>query len=94
MDAERSSRKQCLLECIKIERDRNEMQKEKCGETIEDVRGKREEGESDPYSGKVELGCNGGWLGRLPRLMEGVKRYGAVRDRMKGRRGGWRRERG
>jgi len=25
------------------------------------------------YSGKVELGCNGGWLGRLPRLLEGVK---------------------
>lgn len=37
------------------------------------MRGKREEGGSDPYSGKAELGCNGGWLGRLPRLMEGVK---------------------
>lgn len=70
------------------------MQKEKCSETVEDERETGEEGGSDPYSGKVELGCNGGWLGRLPRLMEGEKRYGAVRDRMKGRRGGWRRERG
>lgn len=58
------------------------------------MRRERKEGGSDPYSGKVELGCSGGWLGRLPRLMEGVKKYGAVRDRMKGRRGGWRRERG
>lgn len=43
------------------------------------------------YSGKVELGCNDGWLGRLLRLLEGVKRHGRggrARGRMKGRRVG------
>jgi hypothetical protein len=38
--------------------------------------GGREGGRADQtYSEKVELGCNGGWLGRLPRLLEGVKRH-------------------
>jgi len=83
---ERSSRKQCCRMCEK------ESTSTKCRKR----NGGRWEGsgnrEDRTYSGKVELGCNGGWLGRLLRLLEGVKRYGAVREGWKA--DGWRRERG
>lgn len=61
----------------------------------EKMRRRRGAMEDRIYSGKVELGCNDGWLGRLLRLLEGVKRHGQgrARGRMKGLRGGWRRER-
>lgn len=65
----------------------------------------RGEREAQTYSGKVELGCNGGWLERLPHEAAGGSEEGTGRRgceggggrsprRMKGRRGGWRRERG
>lgn len=45
--------------------------KKKCSETKEDERETCGGREAQTYSEKVELGCNDGWLGRLPRLAGG-----------------------